>query len=325
MLDLRRLQLMRDVADTGTIAAAAMRAGCTAAAASQQLATLEREVGTPLLERSARSVRLTQAGRVLADHADRLLGALAEAERAVQDVAGLRGGVLRVAAFATAGTSFVIPALVAFQRHHPQVSLSFTELESDEALPALRAGEIDLAVTHEYAPLSRPDLHSLRQLPLYREPLLLAVPQQLQPPVAAPARLADYATTDWIAARTATGFQAVTEMACRAAGFEPRISFRAHSYQLALAMVAAGFGVALVPQLAANTHRGITFVHIARPSGLLRQIYVTTRTADRSSAVEHLSQCLTNALTKDRRRRPPHPTNRAGVPGQDESGMTAAR
>ncbi|MFI6066789.1 LysR substrate-binding domain-containing protein [Micromonospora sp. NPDC051227] len=302
MLDPRRLQLLRDVADTGTIAAAAMRAGCTAAAASQQLASLERDVGTPLLERSARSVRLTEAGRVLADHANRLLSALADAERAVHDVAGLRGGVLRAAAFATAGASFVIPALATFRRHHPRIDLSFTELESDEALPAIRAGEIDVAITHEYPPLSRPDLRGLKQLALHCEPLLLAVPEHLRSSEIGPVQLADYANTNWIAARTATGFQAVTEMACRAAGFEPQINSRAHSYQFALALVAAGFGVTIVPQLAVAPQRGITYLPIVRPSGLMRKIYVTTRVADRSPAVEHLTQCLTNALDKDRRR-----------------------
>jgi DNA-binding transcriptional LysR family regulator len=301
VLDPRRLRLVHDVAETGTIAAAAVRAGCTAAAASQQLAALEREIGAPLLERSARSVRLTEAGRVLAEHAGRLLGALAEAERAVRDVAGLRGGVLRAAAFATAGTSFVIPALIAFRRRHPGTELSFTERESDEALPAVQSGEIDIAVTHEYPPLSRPDLRGLRQIPLYREPMLLAVSQQARPAETTPVRLTDYADAEWIAARTATGFQAVTEMACRAAGFEPRISFRAHSYQLALALVAAGFGVTIVPGLAATGQRGVAYLPIGRPAGLLRQIYVTTRAADRSPAVEQLTGYLTSALDKNRR------------------------
>ncbi|MBG0568345.1 LysR family transcriptional regulator [Actinoplanes aureus] len=298
MLDSRRLSLLRDVAVTGTIAAAAVRAGCTAAAASQQLSALERDLGTALLERSARSVRLTEAGRVLAEHAEPLLASLAEAERAVRDVAGLRGGTLRVAAFATAGTSFVIPALTGFRRRHPDVELHFTELESDEALPRVRAGEIDLAVTHEYAPLSRPDLRGLTQRPLYREPLLLAVPRRLRPAEPAPAVLADFAGTDWVAALTSTGFQAVTEMACRAAGFEPRISIRVHSYPMVLAMVAAGFGVALVPQLAATAQRGVGYLPIARPSGLARQIWATTRTGGRSPAVQHLLRHLTEALAR---------------------------
>ncbi|GAA4947212.1 LysR family transcriptional regulator [Actinoplanes utahensis] len=308
MLDPRRLALLRDVAETGTIAAAATRAGCTAAAASQQLSALERDIGAALLERSARSVRLTEAGRVLAEHAGRLLAALDEAERAARDVAGLRGGTIRVAAFATAGTSFVIPALTEFRRRHPEIELRFSELESDQALPGVRSGTIDLAVTHEYAPLSRPDLRGLGQRPLYREPMLLAVPETAE---REPAHLADFAATPWVAALTSTGFQAATEMACRAAGFVPRVDIRVHSYPMVLAMVAAGFGVSLVPQLAAVARRGVTYLPIARPAGLARQIYATTRATDRSPAVLALSGYLHDALTARthlehrRGRRPP--------------------
>ncbi|MEV6349089.1 LysR substrate-binding domain-containing protein [Actinoplanes sp. NPDC051851] len=298
MLDPRRLALLRDVAATGTIAGAAARAGCTAAAASQQLATLERELGTALLERSARSVRLTEAGRVLVEHADPVLASLAEAERAVRQVAGLHGGSVRVAAFATAATSFAIPALTAFRRRYPGVELHFAELESDEALPRVRSGELDLAVTHDYAPLSRPDLRGLTQRPLYREPMLLAVPQKLLTVEREPVSLADFAQAQWVAALTSTGFQAATEMACRAAGFEPRISVRVHSYEMVLAMVAAGFGVSLVPTLAATARRGLGYLPIGRPEGLTRQIHATTRTGGRSPAVQHLLRCLTEALGK---------------------------
>jgi DNA-binding transcriptional LysR family regulator len=296
MLDPRRLLLLRDVAATGSIAGAAARAGCTAAAASQQLSTLERDVGTPLLERSARSVRLTEAGRVLAEHAGPVLASLTEAERAVRDVAEVRGGTVRVSAFATAGTSFTIPALTAFRRRYPGVELQFTELESDEALPRVRAGEIDLAVTHDYAPLSRPNLRGLTQRSLYREPLLLAVPRRMLPAEPGPVSLADFAGADWVAALTSTGFQAATEMACRAAGFEPRISIRVHSYQMVLAMVAAGFGVSLVPRLAAAGQRGLSYLPVSRPHGLARQIHATTRTGGRSAAVAQLLRCITEAL-----------------------------
>ncbi|BEL02682.1 LysR family transcriptional regulator [Actinoplanes sichuanensis] len=323
MLDPRRLALLRDVAATGSIAGAAARAGCTAAAASQQLSALERAVGTALLERSARSVRLTEAGRVLAEHTEPVLASLAEAERAVRDVAGLRGGTIRVAAFATAAAGFVISALTAFRRRYPGIELHFTELESDEALPRVQAGELDLAVTHDYAPLSGPNLRGLTQRPLYREPMLLAVPRRLVPagtaPVSlavprrlvpeslagpgrlvpaetTPVSLADFAGSDWVAALTSTGFQAATEMAGRAAGFEPRVNVRVHSYPMVLAMVAAGFGVSLVPQLAATAHPGVGYLPIGHPEGLSRQIHATTRTGGRSPAVRHLLQCVTEAL-----------------------------
>jgi len=298
MLDPRRLMLLRDVATTGTIAGAASRAGCTAAAASQQLSGLERDVGTALLERSARSVRLTEAGRVLVEHAEPVLASLAEAQRAVRDVAGLRAGTVRVAAFATAGTSFVIPALTAFRRRYPGVELHFTELDSHEALPLVRAGELDLAITHEYTPLSRPNLRGLSQRPLYREPLLLAVPRGLLPSEPGPVSLADFADTDWVAALFNTGFLAVTEMACREAGFEPKIKVRVHSYPMVIAMVAAGFGVSLVPQLATTPQRGVDYLPVRGPNELARQIFATTRIGGRSSAVEQLLRGITEVLVQ---------------------------
>ena len=155
-----------------------------------------------------------------------------------------------------------------------------------------------LAVTHEYPPLSRPNLRGLSQRPLYREPLLLAVPRSLLLTASEPVQLADFADTDWVAALTTTGFQAVIEMACRAADFEPRIKVRVHSYPMVLAMVAAGFGVSLVPQLAATPQRGVGYLPVRRPSGLARQIHATTRAGGRSPAVEQLLRCITQVLAR---------------------------
>jgi DNA-binding transcriptional LysR family regulator len=151
-------------------------------------------------------------------------------------------------------------------------------------------------VTHTYEPLSRPDLRGLAQRPLHREPIVLALPRRLVPGPDAPVRLADHDGAEWIAARESTGFQAVTEMAARAAGFEPRISFRVNSYEMVLTLVGAGFGVALVPRLAAVPHRGVRYAPIERPSGLARQIYATTRSGDRSPAVAGLLRHLEKAL-----------------------------
>ncbi|PRX51033.1 molybdate transport repressor ModE-like protein [Prauserella shujinwangii] len=299
MLDPRRLRLLRDVARTGSIAGAAQRAGCTAAAASQQLAALERHTGVPLLERGARSVRLTEAGRVLAERADRVLAELDGAEQALLSVAGLRGGRLRVAAFGTAA-GFTVPALAAFRRRHPDVELTFLELEPDEAVPAVRAGDVDLAVTHQYAQLPKPDLRGLRQTALRSERLLLAVPPSLRPGSGGAVRLRDYADADWISPRPATGFQALVELTCRAAGFEPAVRFRTDSYEVMLRLVAADFGVALVPELAADgghLHAGVTFRAVARPAPLAREVHATTRAADSSPAVELLLALLVERVS----------------------------
>lgn len=296
MLDPRRLSLLRDVARTGSIAGAAQRAGCTASAASQQLSALEKELGVALLERSPRSVRLTEAGRVLVDHTHRVMAELDSAAQAVQAVSGLRSGKVRVAAFSTAGTSLVVPALLAFRRRHPEVCVSFTEAEPEDAIPAVAAGDLDLAVTHQYDHLPEPDLRGLRQTLLHRDRLQLAVPPHLHHTGQTTARLRDYADATWLSTLPTQGFQAVTELLCRSQHFEPDIAFRSDSYDLLLALVAADFGVALVPGLAAVPRAGVTFLEVVEPEAV-REIHVTTRAVDPSPATQGLAGLLLQRRT----------------------------
>ncbi|SEL88232.1 LysR family transcriptional regulator [Streptacidiphilus jiangxiensis] len=292
MLSTRRLGLLKDLAQTGTIAGAAQLAGCTPSAASQQLAALEQELGVALLERSSRSVRLTEAGRVLVEHAHRVFTELDAAEAAARAVSGLRGGRIRVAAFNSVATGLVVPALMAFRQRHRDVRMTFTEAEPELSMPAVANGDLDLAVTHEYGRLPQPDLRGLRQVLLHRDELLLAVPPHLQRAGQTSASLRDYAEATWLSALPSSGFQAATELLCRAEGFEPDIAFRSDQYDLLLLMVAADFGVALVPALAAEPRRGVTYLHVSRPTGLTHDIHVTTREADTSPAVEALTALL---------------------------------
>ncbi|MFK4190252.1 LysR family transcriptional regulator [Streptomyces sparsogenes] len=292
MLNTRRLGLLRDLVRTGTIAGAAQMAGCTPSAASQQLSALEQEVGVALLERSARSVRLTEAGRVLVEHAHRVFVELEAAEAAVRAVSGLRGGRIRVAAFNSVATGLIVPTLMAFRRRHKDVSMTFTEAEPETSMPAVANGDLDLAVTHEYGRLPKPDLHGLRQVLLHRDRLLLAVPPHLQRAGQSTADLRDYADATWLSALPSSGFQAATELICRAEGFEPDIAFRSDQYDLLLLLVAADFGVALIPALAAAPRKGVTYLEVTRPTGLRHDIHITTREADTSPAVEALSDLL---------------------------------
>lgn len=287
------------MARTGSIAGAAQHAGCTASAASQQLSALERELDAALLERSARSVRLTEAGRILVEHTHHILDELNAAEDAVHAVSGLRGGRLRVASFATAATTLVVPALMAFRQRHGEVSLSFTEIEPEEAIPAVAAGEIDLAVTHHYEQLSRPDLRGLNQLHLHRDRLLLAVPPHLHRAGQTTALLRNYADATWLSTVPSEGFQAVTELLCRSEGFEPDIAFRSDHYGMLLDLVAADFGVALVPGLAAVPRASVTYLEITEPAGVTRDIHITTRAADSSPATQGLIGLLLRRRTSD--------------------------
>jgi DNA-binding transcriptional LysR family regulator len=147
MLDVRRMRVLREVAQRGSFSAAAEALSFTQSAVSQQIAALEREAGVVLVERSARGVRLTEAGEAVVRHADQILGRLAEAEAELEAIAGLRGGRLRMAAFESAAATIMPVAIAAFAKAHPAVELSMTLLEPEESVAALRAGDIDLAVT----------------------------------------------------------------------------------------------------------------------------------------------------------------------------------
>ncbi|HEY4746121.1 MAG TPA: LysR family transcriptional regulator, partial [Steroidobacteraceae bacterium] len=153
MLDVKRLKVLREVARTGSFSAAAEELGYTQPAISQQISALEREAGTRLLQRGARGVTLTDAGRSLVDHSDAILARLAAAEEELEAIAGLRGGRLRLASFPTAGATLVPLAIAMFSDRHPDVELSLIEAEPEDSLPRLRAGDLDVALTFEYSSL----------------------------------------------------------------------------------------------------------------------------------------------------------------------------
>src|SRR3954452_6236762 len=119
MLDVRRMRVLREVAVLVWSSAAANALAYTQSAVSQQIAALEREAGTTLVERNARGVRLTDAGRALVEHADVILARLADAEAELEAIAGLRGGRLRLAAFPSAGASLMPEAIAVFRARHP--------------------------------------------------------------------------------------------------------------------------------------------------------------------------------------------------------------
>src|SRR3569833_1221531 len=160
MLDVRRLRVLRAVSQHGSFSAAAEALSYTQSAVSQQIAALEREAGTLLVERNARGVRLTDAGAVLVGHADAILARLAAAQRDLDAIAGLRGGTLRVATFASAGGSIMPLAVSRFRERHPGVELTLTPAEPDVALAALKAGEVDVAISvaATFSPVEDDDL-----------------------------------------------------------------------------------------------------------------------------------------------------------------------
>src|SRR5919201_1156289 len=140
MLDVRRMRVLREVAEQGSFSAAAVALNFTQSAISQHVAALERETGARLVERGPRGVRLTDAGRSLVAHADAILARIEDAEEELAALAGLRGGRLRLACFQSAGATLVPRAVAAFRERHPAVDLGMVEAEPEEASERLRSG-----------------------------------------------------------------------------------------------------------------------------------------------------------------------------------------
>src|SRR5687767_4785618 len=147
MLDVKRLRVLREVASRGSFSGAAESLSYTQSAISQQIAALEREAGTVLVERSARGVRLTPAGTALVGHTEAILARLDAAERELEAIAGLRGGRLRMVALPSAAASLMPLAIAEFRRRHPAVELSLEPREPAEGLAELKAGECDISIS----------------------------------------------------------------------------------------------------------------------------------------------------------------------------------
>ncbi|MFF4989888.1 LysR substrate-binding domain-containing protein [Streptosporangium saharense] len=244
MLDVRRLRLLRELSYRGTIAAVAEALTFTPSAVSQQLAALEREAGVALLERTGRRVTLTPAGAALVRHAEAVLERL---EQAAAELATARtglAGTIRIGAFPTATRTILPAALAALGRDHPRLEPMVDEIDPAEVAPRLRAGDLDAALVHEYDFVPAATDLALDTEPLLDEPMYLASDR-------AGDSLAGRREAPWIVSKPGTLCYEMTVRACQAAGFSPRVRHHIDDFAAVLAMVSAGQGVALVPELGA--------------------------------------------------------------------------
>jgi len=273
MLDVRRLRVLKEVAARGSFSAAAESLAYTQSAVSQQIAALEREAGLQLVERSARGVHLTDAGRVLVRHAEGVLRGLAEAEAELEAMAGLRGGRLRLVAFPSAGASLMPEAIARFRERHPAVEITLAPAEPDEAVELLRAGEADVGMMIEPT-WTKPGDDGMERTHLIDDPMYLVLPAGH--PAAGKRRLGvgDLAEEAWIlgSADASCPDSQVLMRACNAAGFEPRIAFQSDDYNAIQGFVAAGVGVCMIPDLALITVRNDVVVRSLGPKAPVRRI-----------------------------------------------------
>jgi molybdate transport repressor ModE-like protein len=292
MLDVRRMRILREVAAHGSFSAAAEALAYTQSAISQQIAALEREVGTKLVERNARGIRLTDAGEALVRHTEAVLANLAEAEAELEAIAGIRGGRVRLASFQTAGSAIVPQAIATFRSRHPGVELSLVEAEPVDAIPALRTGELDVALVVEPNGITEEPGHGLDRVDLLDDPMYVALPADHELTRKVRVKLKDLAGEQWINPPLAYPCSGFVTRACAAAGFEPHVAFETDDYLAVQGLVAAGVGIALIPTLALTTVRDDIVIRSLGAQAPVRHVVATTLSGYRSPATDAMLEVL---------------------------------
>lgn len=294
MLDARRMRVLRSVVTSGSISAAAANLGYTPSAVSQQIAALQREAGIPLLEKSGRGVRPTPAGQLLADHAGVIMSKLAEAEAELADLREGRTGRLTVHYFATAGTSLVPPAIAMLRAEYPGVHLDLKLNDPAYTTAAASSGEADVALV--VLPQGFSPTEGVRTIHLLDDPYSAVLPKDHRLARKRIIDLSALAEDPWVDNEWPGPVGVCREImleACAAAGFSPGFAVEADDYQTAMAFVASGLGVTLVPRLALGAAPAGVVVRPVRRPRPVRSIFVTVRQAIADNpAVRGLVQAL---------------------------------
>jgi DNA-binding transcriptional LysR family regulator len=301
--DVQRMRAFALVLDLGSVSAAATVLGYTQSAVSQQLAALEREVGTALVDRSKRPLRATAAGAALRPHVESALATLARAETALAD---LRGGAsrLRLAAFPSSLSTFVPAAVRELRRTHPQLSIQVLELETQEAVSSVRAGDADLALVHYLPGVALPDVAGLERRHLLNDELFLLLPEGHRLARRDVVSIADLENEPLILPRRDTPagrFRSVVDHLCAQSGFEPEVAYELDDLAAVRAFAAAGIGMMPMHGLTlASVPPGATVRRLAeRPAGS-RTVEALAPIMDRAPAVDDLIERLAGAAGSHR-------------------------
>ena len=273
-MDVRRLRLLLELSRLGSMHAVADELGTTTSTVSQQIAALAREVGTPLVEPDGRRVRLTPAGRRLAEHAVTILAAV-EAARLDLDPDAEPAGTLRVAGFASAIRRSLLPVVDELRRTHPRVEVLIHEYEPIEAFDLLARDDVDLALTYDYNLAPAPLRSDFEATELWSIDWGLGVPAAEKR-----APFASYAERDWIVNSRNTADEDALRVLASLAGFTPRVVHRIDSLELLDDLIVAGMGIGLLPRGRAS-RRGVRVLPLTDPRVTLRAYAVTRRGRDR--------------------------------------------
>lgn len=281
MLDLHRLRLLHEFATRGSIAKAAASLGYTPSAVSQQLATLEREAGASLLDRTARRAELTDAGRRLAGYAERILAMVEEAEADLSAWATEPAGRIVATAFPSAAVAFA-PALTRSLRAHPRLNLVLRQTGARESLRQVRSGEVDVAIVDDWTSRLADDLDEsiLTCYHLIRDELVLTLPRTHR--AAAPDQPVDLrALRDetWLAAPAGEASRQAVDRLLGAAGVSPALLSEFEGLSTIVSLVARGIGIAILPRIAAVAERRVAVRELPHGLNLARDIHAVVRTA----------------------------------------------
>ncbi|MFE3138162.1 LysR family transcriptional regulator [Streptomyces scopuliridis] len=264
MMNPWRLRLLSRLDTLGTVRAVAQAANLSPSSVSQQLAVLEAETGTQLLERTGRRVRLTSAGLILARRARAILDHMDSVETELRGFGDEPAGLVRLGAFQSAIHSTAVPAVTRLVREHPHLEIELLELEPHESVPALRVGDADIVITttdFDELPLG-PDLDLV---PLAKDPILLVVPPEHPAAGRGAAELAAYADEPWAFDMPQSYMANLAQRLCRQSGFEPRVVCRFSNYMMTLQHVEAGLSIALLPGLAVDRRYRVATRELATP------------------------------------------------------------
>lgn len=265
MMTLVQLRVIDAVRRTGSVTAAAKELRYTQPSLSHHLSRLEAQLGAQLFQRVGRGIRLTAAGRLLADRAAEIIGRVDSATAELSTLVGLGAGRVRLAGFNSVMCSLVPQAAAVLAQRHPGLELGLTDAHPEDALAQLRAGQVDVAVIFRYDDTT-PENDSVRLTHLLDDPLFLLT-------TGGGTTLAEHARTRWIGGCERCRTHLV-EM-CERAGFSPNLAYTTDDMVVMQSLVAAGMGVTTIPGLALRAHRhpAVTATRLSVPP---RRIYTAT-------------------------------------------------
>ncbi|MFI7355621.1 LysR family transcriptional regulator [Streptomyces avidinii] len=308
MIDVQRLRVLRAVAEHGSFNRAAGALLLTPSAVSQQIAALERSVGHPVAVRSTRGVTLTEAGRLLVEAAESISDELDRVRHAIDRLTAQRPS-LTVATFTSGGRHLLPAALSRFVDAHPEVELTVLESEPEDAVPMVRGGAADLALAYHFdgpAPVRPHERPGLDWVPLMEDPLCLVLPRGHRLAQRPSVGLAELRADRWVLGCLKT--EAYLRRYAELAGFDLRVAASTTDFFFAQTLVAAGFGVCLVPHVSLAPARESAVVRVEPPRPARHIGLVLPRRRRPQPYAEALATALVNAAAT------------AGAPAGESSG-----